>query len=190
MIVLDWIFFDKETNEHTAGEELRDRMLAAFCGIHDAKIARAPGGKPYLAEHPAVSFSVSHTADLAVCALSFPGTAEGAHTVLYSGATAPVIGVDAERVRPAADAPRLRRIAARFFSPELAARIAPENDCAYPRAFCAAWTSCESYVKMTGSGFGGGFSALDFGGIVLPQLVLRRGDAEYIVRAAWRKTDE
>ena len=187
MIVLGHIFFDKNEDPHTAGAALRDRMLLQLCGISEPEIRIASGGKPYLAGRDDVFFSVSHSGTLAVCALSFPGIADAdGFEVLCEDSAAPEIGADAEIVRDASHAPRLRRLAARFFSPDVAARLENLPDAAVPRAFCFHWTACESAVKMTGEGFGRGFSALDFSTVSLRERILRRGDEEYIVRAAWR----
>lgn len=191
MIVLGYTFFGGDTDAHTAGVRLRNRMLRQLCGIETPCVRRLPAGKPVLDDRAEVTFSVSHTDNLAVCAVSFPGTADaGEFLVLDGSAASPEVGADAERIRTAEQAPRLRKIAARFFSPDAAARLTALPDSAVPRAFCEIWTAGESYVKMTGEGFGRGFSALSFDGVKLPMLTLRRGEAEYIVRAAWREDRE
>jgi len=190
MIVLGHVFLEKNEDPHAAGAALRDRMLTQLCGITSPEIRVAPGGKPYLSGREDVFFSVSHSGSLAVCAVSFPGTAAApGYDVLWDDASAPEIGADAEIVRDISHAPRLRRLAERFFAPDAAARLEKLPDAAVPRAFCFHWTACESAVKMTGEGFARGFSALDFSGISLRERILRHGEDEYIVRAAWRKAD-
>lgn len=189
MIVLGHVFLNKNEDLHTAGAALRDRMLAQLCGIPTPEIRMASGGKPYLAGRDDIFFSVSHSGTLAVCALSFPGCAAAdGYDVLCEDSAAPEVGVDAEIVRDVSHAPRLRRLAARFFAPDVAARLENLPDDAVPRAFCFHWTACESVVKMTGEGFGRGFSALDFSTVSLRERILCCGDEEYMVRAAWRNS--
>ena len=77
----------------------------------------------------------------------------------------------------------------RFFPADRDQQLTDMPDCEIPREFARIWTLCESYVKMTGEGFGSGFSALDFRGIVSPCRTLRFGEKEFIIRAAWRKED-
>lgn len=191
MIVLGYSFFDDDSDAHKAGADLRDRMLFSLCGIRNPGILCTKEGKPYLADRPDISFSVSHTADLAVCALSFPGTVpSGEWTVMEPSAYAPVVGADAEVLRPADQAGRLCKIARRFFPEESLRRLENREKQEMPRFFAEEWTRCESFVKMTGQGFGSGFSELCFDGICSPLTVLSRGEREYIIRLAWREKEE
>jgi len=188
MVVLGYSFFDAGKDVHKAGADLRDRMLFSLCGICNPGILRTPEGKPYLTDRPEISFSVSHTADLAVCALSFPGTAPaGEWTVMEASDYAPVVGADAESLRPADQAERLCKIAHRFFPNESLCRLKNREPHEIPRIFAEEWTRCESFVKMTGQGFGRGFADLCFDGICSPVTVLSRGEREYVIRLAWRE---
>jgi phosphopantetheinyl transferase len=188
MILLCWSFFEDLTDAHAAGVILRDGMLSRLCGLDSPRIERTSAGKPYLSDVPTVTFSVSHTDRLAVCAVSFPGIVDpGEYTVMYAGADSPEVGVDAEIVREAKEAPRLRRIAARFFPAAEAERISLSSEESCPRDFCEVWTACESFVKMTGEGFGRGFRELCLDGVCLPMRVLHHGGKEYIVRVSWRE---
>lgn len=191
MIVLGYSFFDAGSDAHKAGADLRDRMLFSLCGIRNPGILRTKEGKPYLPDRPEISFSVSHTADLAVCALSFPGTAQsGEWTVMEPSEDAPVVGADAEVLRPADQAERLCKIARRFFPEESLRRLESPEKQEIPRIFAEEWTRCESFVKMTGQGFGRGFADLCFDGVCSPVTVLSRGQREYVIRLAWREKEE
>jgi len=87
-----------------------------------SRLRREPDGRPILPGGPA--FSISHTDDLAVCAIAPGGR----------------LGVDVERIR-AIDTDRL----ARFLGPEKHA--AARED---PAVFFRAWTAREAAVKATG----------------------------------------
>ena len=190
MIVLGYSYALPGTDMRREAAALRDRMLSSLCGIGSPQIARGKCGKPYLADRSDVFFSVSHTDSLAVCVLSFPGRGDaGGYEVLCDTESAPETGADAELIRQTDQASRMRRLAERFFPQDEARRLADLPDCEIPREFARAWTLCESYVKMTGEGFGSGFSALDFRGVISPCRTLRCGDKEFIIRAAWRKED-
>lgn len=185
MIFLGSAIVQAGETQHACASSLRARMYRALAGGEEPPLCAAPGGKPYYAKS-AVRFSVSHSGKIAVCAFSVPGLAEAdGYTVLEAGSGAPEVGVDVELVRAPGDAARLRRIAARFFPAEKQRQLAPLSDAAYPRAFCEAWTMYESYVKMTGAGFGHGFSQLELTGICFPCGTLYAGGDEYIVRAAF-----
>ncbi len=82
-------------------------------------------GKPYLADHPELYFSLSHSGDFAVCALD----------------DAP-IGVDLERHRPI-DSERLAKRYLNVTAPLTRAE------------FFSLWTKKESYLKAVGIGLAG-----------------------------------
>ena len=190
MIVLDYVLAAAETEVRHEAAALRDRMLRELCGIDSPVIKRTASGKPYLVNDAGISFSVSHSGRLALCVLSFPGVIHGGRgTVLLDGDASPEVGADAERIRPAEQASRLRKIAERFFPPSEICLLQDVSDADVPRVFARSWTLCESYVKMTGEGFGAGFSALDFAGITSPCLCVRDGEDAYILRAAWRERE-
>lgn len=149
-------------SQHEAGVRLRDEMLRALCAIPSPSVIAELGQKPRLADRPEISFSVSHSGSVVICAISFPGTARmDGLRVICGSSDAPEVGADVERVRDVSEAPRLRRIARRFFPEGEAARLdaLPDADC--PRAFCEIWTAMESYVKRTGEGFARGFAPVD-----------------------------
>ena len=105
----------------------------------DFTIERAPKGKPYFRNLPDLHFSVSHSGDVFVCAFS----------------DAPV-GVDIQEYKKRPDeAERCRKIAARFFHFDEVDAL----DADTVSAFYNIWTAKESYVKFTGDGIDGDFSA-------------------------------
>lgn len=134
---------------------LSDRGIPA--GV---RLARDAAGRPYLPDHPALDFSVSHTGKAAFCALSDGGR----------------VGIDAEELRPF---PRAERVAARFFSegergefnvprdPEsLQGRDLPaESLVGQAERFFRIWTRKEAYLKYLGTGFSEGGLAIDTTGL-------------------------
>ena len=112
------------------------RAAARYCAalgaaLPDLTIARAPGGKPYFPAAPWLHFSVSHSGDVWLCALS----------------DAPV-GVDVQYRQPTREA----ALARRFFHPREVAWLG-EN----PDSFFRLWTAKEACVKLTGQGIDGAF---------------------------------
>lgn len=153
-------------SQHEAGVRLRDGMLFHFCGIASPSVTVDAGGKPRLADRPDIHFSLSHSGSVAVCALSFPGTAAGEDACVISDSPdAPAVGADVERIDDPVNAPRLRRLAERFFPPREAERLRDVPDRLYPAAFAGAWTALESFVKRTGEGFRHGFSHIDLSSV-------------------------
>ncbi len=82
-------------------------------------------GKPFLADHPDLHFSLSHSGGFAVCALD----------------DAP-IGVDIEQIR-------------NIDTARLAKRLFGITEPLTPDAFFGLWTRHESYLKAVGIGLGG-----------------------------------
>lgn len=104
----------------------------------------APGGKPYLPAYPGFHFSLSHSGNLVVCAIS----------------SVPV-GVDLEL-------PRTLRsgIAARWFSPEEQALLTD-----IPSAFFDLWMAKEAVLKEIGCGLSGGLQTVSIQLSPAPHLV-------------------
>mgnify|MGYP006179030661 CR=1 FL=1 len=116
-----------------------DQNPRAFCFEYEAH------GRPYLADesgHDGVSFSVSHSHDLALIALT-----RGRR-----------VGIDIERVRPEVDHEGLSR---RFFSSVEYQALRSHHNGVRLRAFFAVWTRKEALVKATGTGIAGGLKAFD-----------------------------
>lgn len=108
-------------------------------------IANEPGGKPYLDcgnRHPRVRFSVSHSHDLALIALTLDHA----------------IGVDVERIRAEVDHASLSR---RFFSPAEFEALQQCDRALRLRAFFATWTRKEALVKAHGKGIALGLQQFD-----------------------------
>ena len=117
-------------------------LLRFVTGLSDEDMAYEPNGKPYFAERPELSFSLSHSGMLAVLAVSSRRC-----------------GIDAEEVRTEKES--FRFIAQKYFTeeeqkevygPKAAGAVGPEFDAS---AFARIWTKKEAYVKMTGDGLSG-----------------------------------
>lgn len=142
---------------------VREILRAALA---EPDIARAPGGKPYLASpdaHRPLNFNVSHSGEVLLVALS--RTAE--------------VGVDVERIRLV---PEWRKIADRMFDArtrdQLSADIAAGD--ADGDAFVRHWCRLEATVKATGAGlFGARPESARTRIVDLPQLPLPAGPARY-----------
>lgn len=117
------------------------------CAPHDIRFELGEYGKPDLkvrheAQGGGVAFSLSHSGDLAVLAVSRDG----------------IVGVDVERVRDVDPA-----IARRFFAPREADAISGAED--QPQmlaAFFRIWTAKEAVVKATGEGIRRGLDTFEF----------------------------
>jgi 4'-phosphopantetheinyl transferase len=102
-------------------------------------------GMPYLVPgtgSPDVRFSVSHSHDLALIAVTLDQP----------------IGVDIEKVREEIDYESLAR---RFFSEQEHRAIMDYEGKGKPRAFFATWTRKEAIVKATGNGIASGLKQFD-----------------------------
>jgi 4'-phosphopantetheinyl transferase len=91
-------------------------------------------GKPFLANRPDVSFSLSHSDGLAIVAV-----ARGREC-----------GADVERIRPDVD---FRKIASVAFSPYEQNTLESQPPHEMGRAFFRCWTRKEAYLKALGAGF-------------------------------------
>jgi 4'-phosphopantetheinyl transferase len=89
-------------------------------------------GKPSLPDSP-LSFNLSHSEGLALCAISAPGQ----------------LGVDVERIRPVVDGDS---IVSRYFAPAEAAGYAALGERDRLAAFFSTWTRKEAFLKATGLG--------------------------------------
>lgn len=111
-------------------------LLGARLGITPAEVALTygPHGKPTLLDGSAgVTFNLSHSGDLALCALG-----EGVE-----------LGVDVEAIRPVDD---LEALARRFFAPQEADWLMGHEDPERLAAFFRMWTCKEAYAKAVGRG--------------------------------------
>ncbi|MBR5558822.1 MAG: 4'-phosphopantetheinyl transferase superfamily protein [Oscillospiraceae bacterium] len=126
-----------------------DRLLhcaSLYSGLPPSAFCREqqPNGKPVLKGGPDLHFSVSHSGKWWVCAF---GPQE--------------VGLDVQKNRPC----RAQALAKRFFHPDEAAYLQSKDFSL--QEFYRLWTAKESYVKLSGRGFGKGFSTFS----LIPQPV-------------------
>ena len=122
--------FRRDQNAALGAELLLRRALDRL-GIRTLAYSYGEAGKPYLAGEDGVLFSLSHSGNYALCAVS-----------------AYEIGADIETIRKAD-----MRIAKRFFCPTEYDRIAAqETEEARRELFFRYWTLKESFLKAVGSG--------------------------------------
>ncbi len=134
---------NRHEREHAAGERLLQYALLEEYGIAELPcISRGENGKPYFSEYRNIHFNISHSGNMAVCALG--GTD---------------LGVDIERLRPVREG-LIRRVLTGREREWLMGR--PDKE----EAFIRLWTLKESYVKATGEGLRLDFNEVEF---VLPQ---------------------
>ena len=129
--------FDRDRERWIASRVFLRSVLERYSGIDaaDVKLATAPGGKPHLVGD-AVRFNLSHSGDLAVCAV----------------AREREVGADVELLRVGVDTVAIAR---RAFSQELSDEIASSAEAERTDRFFAAWTQHEARVKCFGSGLTG-----------------------------------
>lgn len=122
---------DQEGSEGTALRQME--ALRDLCLRDPQRIRMEEGlnGRPYFADFPDVHFSLSHSGDRVMCAVS-------------GGA----VGCDVEEIRSGEAGARRIRQASRCFAPgeQKLVREEPEN-------FYRIWTLKESFLKLTGEGF-------------------------------------
>ena len=116
---------DDQARSLCAGLALDACLRTVGLRERDVTVKTDPRGKPFLADHPALHFSLSHSGEYAVCALD----------------DAP-IGVDIEQLREIDTA----RLAKRTFGITESLTL---------DAFFALWTRKESYLKAVGIGLKG-----------------------------------
>ena len=111
------------------------RLLALRCGCAPRQVAFTVGlhGKPALAGASPVRFSLSHSAGLAVIALSDTRT----------------VGIDIEQSRIV---PEAMALANRWFQPEEAVAIASLPEAQRSASFLTCWTRKEAVLKTIGTG--------------------------------------
>ncbi len=121
--------------QHGARQHLGEK---APSGIYT--VEKDANGKPYFKDIPELKFSISHSGDMAVCAVSDLN-----------------VGVDIQEWRQLkAD------IAGRFFHPDETAYLRKLHASESEKGFFSIWCLKESYIKYTGEGLAGGLDELDF----------------------------
>jgi 4'-phosphopantetheinyl transferase len=119
-------------------------ILSVYLDVSPLRIefVHGPQGKPALANFPGLHFNVTHSADVALVAVTRIGE----------------VGVDVERVRPFAND---LGMAERYFSPGettlLRSLIGPRRS----EAFFHAWTRKEAYLKASGKGLSYGLERVE-----------------------------
>lgn len=122
----------KRELEHALGRRLLAACLGEQYGIHSFTVESEPGGKPYLADYPELFFNITHTAELAACAVGrMP------------------LGLDAETQRPWRERAARKALTARE-QEQLFGNCG--DDESRSAAFIRYWTLKESYVKALGCG--------------------------------------
>lgn len=122
--------------QRIAADYLCRKAVSEFCSIpaNDIIIRKTPSGKPY-AENAKAEFSISHSKDIAICAVSENE-----------------IGVDAEKIRKVNF-----RAATRFATEEEIAYIGENTE-----RFFEIWTLKEAYFKCIGTGLGADIKNVSF----------------------------
>lgn len=142
---------------HSIGERMVRKQASVRLGIDDpTQVAmwREASGKPMI---PRISFNLSHSGALAVCAFS----------------DAPV-GIDIERIGPA----RLP-LAKRFFHPHEVDILFKTPKEEQDLLFFRIWTMKEAYLKRSGLGISGGLRGFDVFSIDPPLFHTAVLDGEY-----------
>ena len=161
--------FDADRAAFVAAHALKRRMLSERAPLPPGawRFVAGPAGKPALDpahDLPWLRFNLSHARSLVACAV----------------AVGEDIGVDVESLdrRPPAAG-----LAARWFSPEENAFLAPLPEPARTEAFLRLWTLKEAFVKATGDGIALGIERVVF---ALDPPRLLRAPPETGPAAAWR----
>lgn len=135
---------EKHRMEHEAGLSLLKEGLLREFGLEmpdiSAAVKAGERGKPYLFQYPDIHFNISHSGNVAVCAV---------------GRRA--LGVDVELVRPV-KLPSFRRVLTQGEQQRLERCSGEERD----REFFRIWTLKESYAKALGVGLGLDFTSVEF----------------------------
>jgi 4'-phosphopantetheinyl transferase len=126
--------FERDRRRFVAARAFLRSVLGAQIGIDPAAIRfqTGPWGKPTLGIDHGLEFNLSHSNEVAVCAVARCR-----------------VGIDVEHVRPVADA---MQIAGRFFSSAEAAALRRVSEEGLMERFFLCWTRKEAYIKATGEG--------------------------------------
>lgn len=143
MIYISHAETNVKQNLSKCGAELRNSLLAEKAGLDNFEITVSESGKPYIKDNPNVCFNISHSGNIAVCAVMCND--------LYIN-----IGIDIEII---SENVRFKSIANRYFTESELSALAESGDdlC----EFFTTWTRKESYLKCTGQGLSGGLKSVD-----------------------------
>lgn len=127
--------FDRHRRRYIAATGALRCLLARYVGAKAAGVqfAYGPHGKPALTGEEALEFNLSHSGDLALCAV----------------ARRRALGVDVESLRTIEEA---EGIAERFFAPGECAALRELPPPARAETFLRCWTCKEAYLKARGEG--------------------------------------
>lgn len=127
---------EKKRNLRICADALCRKAVSEYCGVDADRICfeLSPAGKPYAKNLP-VYFSISHSGDIAVCAVSKDE-----------------IGIDIEKIRTVN--PRTHE---RFCTESEAGYIT-----SVPNGFFEIWTLKEAYFKCIGTGLGADIKDVSF----------------------------
>ncbi len=121
--------------QHGAREFMGDQAPA---GIYELSYTEL--GKPYFTDHPEIHFSVSHSGDMVLCAVSELNV--GADIQEWKELTVDIAG--------------------KFYHPEEKKYLSGLSPSASEKAFFELWCLKESYIKFTGKGLTQRLDELDF----------------------------
>lgn len=141
---VDGFRFEDDKKRTVAGEMLARKAIAEQCGVAPESVRFAVGkyGKPYAVDLE-IEFSVSHSCDMAVCAVDFSP-----------------VGIDIEKIRPI-DLTAAKRVCNREELIYLFGGVPTKKDFAYTtdiavlKRFFELWTAKEAYGKHMGTGLFG-----------------------------------
>jgi len=126
--------FDHDRQRFIAGRGWLRSLLGRYLQITPSSVCfdYLPHGKPILVNDCAVNFNLSHSRNLALCAIAYQQP----------------VGIDLEYLRPV----EVADLAQRFFRPREWATLAALNAIDQQRAFFRYWTCKEAYLKACGDG--------------------------------------
>lgn len=127
---------EKKRNLRICADALCRKAISEFCGVPAEEICfeLSPAGKPYAKDLP-IHFSISHSGDIAVCAVSKDE-----------------IGIDIEKIRTVNP-----RTYERFCTKNEARYISTSEN-----GFFEIWTLKEAYFKCIGTGLGADIKSVSF----------------------------
>jgi 4'-phosphopantetheinyl transferase len=127
--------FEQDQLRWIAARSMLRRLLATYLDqAADAlRFVYTAYGKPSLADHPHVTFNLSHSGDYGLLAVTLNRQ----------------VGIDIERIRPDFADPS---VASHFFSQAEQIALAAYAPIEYADAFFTCWTRKESYIKAQGEG--------------------------------------
>ena len=156
-----------KTNEDAGRQSLAGLRALLFLlrerGVDPAPLilSRGKSGKPYFANCP-LQFGISHSGDLAVCALSdLP------------------VGIDVERLREKKNA---EIFAKRFFSPRECAILTAARD--KNNAFFEIWTKKEAALKLRGRGIDSPLAEIDTTQSAFSVFDIKAAGGDYVASVA------